>query len=197
MGSPLPDALKTCSTGVRGSVRARLQRIAISNTFGVSAGESNIAGARNIVRVGFGDREIPDYRLTKLGAYFVFMNGDPRKPEIAAALRRPCRSRHRWSCESMNRESARSRQRRIPGSYSSRCENPPRLVRSAREKANMGRLLARHAASERPGRAMRSVARARHGPSPAGQPTGGVSWLAIPDHAATPRCPVSLRGKGT
>lgn len=38
-------------------------------------------------KVGFGERvvESVDYRLTRYGAYMIFMNGDPRKPEIAAA----------------------------------------------------------------------------------------------------------------
>jgi hypothetical protein len=46
----------------------------------------HIADARKLVETGSkATREIVDYRLSRLGAYMTAMNGDPRKPEIAAA----------------------------------------------------------------------------------------------------------------
>lgn len=46
----------------------------------------HIGGADKMVQIGSGaQRFIADYRLTRYGAYLVAMNGDPRKPEIAAA----------------------------------------------------------------------------------------------------------------
>lgn len=58
---------------------------AITNAEGELAAHANIEATRTKVRVGFGDREVPDYRLTRFGAYMWAMNCDPRKPEIAAA----------------------------------------------------------------------------------------------------------------
>ena len=43
-------------------------------------------GASKMIATGKGAmREVTDYRLTRYGAYLTAMNGDPRKPEIAAA----------------------------------------------------------------------------------------------------------------
>ena len=48
--------------------------------------EHHIAGASKMVSVGSGaTRAVDDWHLTRFGAYLVMMNGDPRKPEIAAA----------------------------------------------------------------------------------------------------------------
>lgn len=61
---------------------------AITNTEGVvSAGRHVIMEVRNHEdATAFGGvRKVKDYSLTRYGAYMVFMNGDPRKPEIAAA----------------------------------------------------------------------------------------------------------------
>lgn len=61
-------------------------KAAIVNADGETAGQHHIVGADNMVSVGSGvQRVVEDYRLTRYGAYMVFMNGDPRKPEIAAA----------------------------------------------------------------------------------------------------------------
>jgi DNA-damage-inducible protein D len=47
---------------------------------------SHIAGASKMVTIGSGaDRAIDDYHLSRLACYLVAMNGDPRKPEVAAA----------------------------------------------------------------------------------------------------------------
>ena|SRR5690348_14657066 len=46
----------------------------------------HIAPTTKRVEIGSGAvRMINDYWLTRLGAYLVAMNGDPRKPEVAAA----------------------------------------------------------------------------------------------------------------
>lgn len=48
--------------------------------------EDHFTGASKKVRIGSGaTRKVNDYLLSRYGAYLVFMNGDPRKPEIAAA----------------------------------------------------------------------------------------------------------------
>lgn len=60
-------------------------RIAITNSMGEAAGQINIEVGRTNVAVGFGDRSVEDFRLTRYGAYMWALNGDPRKPEIAAA----------------------------------------------------------------------------------------------------------------
>lgn len=59
-------------------------RIAASNQGYVA--EDHIAGASKMVDLGSGgSRAIDDWHLTRFGAYLVVMNGDPRKPEVAAA----------------------------------------------------------------------------------------------------------------
>jgi DNA-damage-inducible protein D len=46
----------------------------------------HVADASKMVDLGSGaQRAVPDYHLTRFGAYVVVMNGDPRKPEVAAA----------------------------------------------------------------------------------------------------------------
>ena len=46
----------------------------------------HISGAANMVTVGSGARrQVKDYWLSRFGAYLTAQNGDPRKPEIAAA----------------------------------------------------------------------------------------------------------------
>lgn len=52
---------------------------------GVSAGQSNFASTRKNARVGFGDRDVEDYRLTRFAAYLVAMAGDDSKIQVAAA----------------------------------------------------------------------------------------------------------------
>ncbi|MCU1418711.1 MAG: hypothetical protein JWP32_2885 [Schumannella sp.] len=57
---------------------------AITNS-GMRAAD-HIGAADKMTEIGKGAmRLVADYRLTKYGAYMVAMNGDPRKPEIAAA----------------------------------------------------------------------------------------------------------------
>lgn len=46
--------------------------------FATSGKMGEIGGSGNL-------RELEDYRLTRYGSYLIAMNGDPRKPEIAAA----------------------------------------------------------------------------------------------------------------
>lgn len=60
-------------------------RIAIVNSMGETAGQSNIEAGLHNAAVGFGVRQVEDFRLTRYGAYMWALNGDPRKPEIAAA----------------------------------------------------------------------------------------------------------------
>lgn len=48
--------------------------------------EDHFPGAGKMVEIGSGAlREAKDFHLSRFGAYLVAMNGDPRKPEIAAA----------------------------------------------------------------------------------------------------------------
>lgn len=59
-------------------------RATITNS-GMTAAD-HVADAGNMVEIGSGaTRVVSDYRLTRYGAYIVAMNGDPRKPEVAAA----------------------------------------------------------------------------------------------------------------
>lgn len=61
-------------------------RLSIINTMGETAGQSHIEADLQNRKLGQGrQREIEDFRLTRFGAYIWAMNGDPRKPEIAAA----------------------------------------------------------------------------------------------------------------
>lgn len=49
-------------------------------------GQDHVGGADKMIETGKGaTRIVVDYRLTRYGAYMVAMNGDPRKPEVAAA----------------------------------------------------------------------------------------------------------------
>lgn len=50
--------------------------------------DDHFPGAGKMVSLGSGSvREVPDVHLSRFAAYLVAMNGDPRKPEIAAAQR--------------------------------------------------------------------------------------------------------------
>lgn len=52
----------------------------------IEAGHDHFVGATKLIGAGKGAlRELVDYELTRFGAYLTAMNGDPRKPEIAAA----------------------------------------------------------------------------------------------------------------
>lgn len=49
-------------------------------------GQDHVGGAAKMIATGKGaTRIVDDYRLTRYGAYMVAMNGDARKPEVAAA----------------------------------------------------------------------------------------------------------------
>lgn len=55
------------------------------NASGLDASD-HFAGGVKMVEVGSGARrEVEDVEVTRYGAYILFQNGDPRKPEIAAA----------------------------------------------------------------------------------------------------------------
>lgn len=58
---------------------------AIDGIGGIGAGQTNITHVGKNVKVGFGDREIDDYRLSRYGAYMLAMECDGTKPEIGAA----------------------------------------------------------------------------------------------------------------
>jgi len=48
--------------------------------------QDHIRGATKMVKIGSRtEREVEDYFLSRFGAYLFAMNGDPRKPEVAAA----------------------------------------------------------------------------------------------------------------
>jgi hypothetical protein len=47
--------------------------------------DEHLTGASKVVHFGQGGVDGQDYELTRHGCYLVAMNGDPRKPEIAAA----------------------------------------------------------------------------------------------------------------
>jgi DNA-damage-inducible protein D len=47
--------------------------------------ETDFPGVRKIVLQGNANREVDDVHLSRIGAHYVAMNGDPRKREIAAA----------------------------------------------------------------------------------------------------------------
>lgn len=59
--------------------------IASVDTSGLNAAD-HFRGAPKMVTLGSGARrEVEDVEVTRYGAYILFQNGDPRKPEIAAA----------------------------------------------------------------------------------------------------------------
>lgn len=48
--------------------------------------QDHVAASGNMVQIGSGaERYVQDHRLTRYGSYMVAQNGDPRKPEVAAA----------------------------------------------------------------------------------------------------------------
>lgn len=50
------------------------------------AAQDHFVDGTKMVRIGSGaSRSVPDFTLTRYGAYLVAMNGDPRKPAVAAA----------------------------------------------------------------------------------------------------------------
>ncbi len=59
--------------------------ISASEQVGQSTAD-HFPGAGKMIRVGKGGRrEVPDYLLSRFACYLIAQNGDPRKPEIAAA----------------------------------------------------------------------------------------------------------------
>lgn len=48
--------------------------------------EDHFAGADKMIELGKGgQRDVPDYQLSRFACYLIAQNGDPRKPEIALA----------------------------------------------------------------------------------------------------------------
>lgn len=68
-------------------VRDGIERasIAITNSLGISAAQANVEACLNNVRVGFGERAVDDFRLSRYGAYMWAMVSDPRKKAVAEA----------------------------------------------------------------------------------------------------------------
>lgn len=61
-------------------------KAALANAEGISAAQDHFRDATKMIEAGKGaTRRVADYDLSRYGAYLVAMNGDPRKPEIAAA----------------------------------------------------------------------------------------------------------------
>ena len=62
--------------------------IARARISGCNAGHDmarHIAGAGKMVQIGSGaEREVENFHLSRLACYLIAMNGDPRKPEVAA-----------------------------------------------------------------------------------------------------------------
>lgn len=59
---------------------------AVSNSEGVGSAENHFRDATKMVPIGSGaSRAVYDPELTRFACYLIAMNGDPRKPEIAAA----------------------------------------------------------------------------------------------------------------
>jgi len=61
-------------------------KVACANVKGEDSVAYHFTGAGKMVNIGSGaTREVKDYHLDRYACYLVAMNGDPRKPEIAAA----------------------------------------------------------------------------------------------------------------
>lgn len=61
--------------------------IAITNGGNIAGQHIRSRQREDKVKTGFGERTVTseDYELTRFGCYILFMNADPRKPEVAAA----------------------------------------------------------------------------------------------------------------
>lgn len=62
-----------------------IQRAQIACKNSGSEPSAHFGPAAKIVKAGATSKSIQDYHLTRYGCYLTAMNGDPRKPEIAAA----------------------------------------------------------------------------------------------------------------
>jgi DNA-damage-inducible protein D len=74
-------------TAFRGRLRANtIKRAKTSCETNGDIVENHFANVGKMVQLGSGaEREIDDYALTRYACYLIAQNGDPRKPEIAAA----------------------------------------------------------------------------------------------------------------
>ena len=113
--------------------------------------EDHVAGASKMVQIGSGSqRAVDDFHLTRFGAYLVVMNGDPRKPEVAAAqayfaeaLRAAAdaddaRAVARFAWEQKNREEAK----RLKAEREEKARRMHREVTLLFERDPIGRLIA-------------------------------------------------------
>ncbi|APE09740.1 hypothetical protein BO226_11405 [Rhodococcus sp. 2G] len=65
---------------------AAIDRAKIACENSGSAAQDHFVGASKLIELGKGGRrEVEDFNLSRFAAYLVVMNGDPRKPAIAAA----------------------------------------------------------------------------------------------------------------
>lgn len=63
-----------------------MNRAAVACENSGHAADDHFVGVGKMIALGKGGRrQVDDYELSRFGAYLTVMNGDPRKPSIAAA----------------------------------------------------------------------------------------------------------------